>query len=61
MKLTVTAEGIETDRQRSSLRELNCDYGQGFLFSQAVKAKDVIFKDNVKQIKKGNPDSRDTA
>lgn len=29
----VVAEGIETERQRDFLAELNCEFGQGFLFS----------------------------
>lgn len=47
MNLTVTAEGIEFDRQRMSLKELNCDYGQGYLFSEAVPAHKVQLKNNV--------------
>jgi len=30
------AEGIETVAQRDQLRELNCDYGQGWLFARAL-------------------------
>ena len=33
--LRVVAEGIEQPRQRSALREMGCDYGQGFLVAQA--------------------------
>jgi diguanylate cyclase (GGDEF)-like protein len=36
--LKVVAEGIETQQQLASLRELGCDYGQGFLFSAALSA-----------------------
>jgi EAL domain-containing protein (putative c-di-GMP-specific phosphodiesterase class I) len=32
----VVAEGIETDAQADRLRELGCDFGQGFLFSRPV-------------------------
>jgi diguanylate cyclase (GGDEF)-like protein len=32
--LTVTAEGIETARQLSELRDLGCDLGQGFYFAK---------------------------
>jgi len=32
----VVAEGIETERQRDFLAELNCEYGQGFLFSRPL-------------------------
>ena len=41
MHLTVTAEGIEQDAQRLALKELGCDYGQGYLFSQPVPAEEV--------------------
>ena len=34
--LKVVAEGIETTEQLSMLRDLDCHYGQGFLFSSAV-------------------------
>jgi diguanylate cyclase (GGDEF)-like protein len=36
--LKVVAEGIETPQQLTSLRELGCDYGQGFLFSTALNS-----------------------
>lgn len=39
--LYVTAEGIETSEQLSVLRELGCDYGQGFLFSEPVPAEEA--------------------
>jgi diguanylate cyclase (GGDEF)-like protein/PAS domain S-box-containing protein len=35
--VTVTAEGIETPEQERALRALDCKYGQGFLFSQALE------------------------
>jgi diguanylate cyclase (GGDEF)-like protein/PAS domain S-box-containing protein len=38
--LTALAEGIETELQRSTLRGLGCEYGQGYLFSPPV-APDV--------------------
>jgi diguanylate cyclase (GGDEF)-like protein len=38
--LVVTAEGIETESVRSSLRQLGCDFGQGFYIGRAVAAED---------------------
>jgi diguanylate cyclase (GGDEF)-like protein/PAS domain S-box-containing protein len=35
--VTVTAEGIETPEQERALRALDCKFGQGFLFSQALE------------------------
>jgi EAL domain-containing protein (putative c-di-GMP-specific phosphodiesterase class I) len=39
--IRVVAEGIETDDQGDRLRDLNCDEGQGFLFSRPLEADDV--------------------
>jgi EAL domain-containing protein (putative c-di-GMP-specific phosphodiesterase class I) len=36
--LLVIAEGIETIEHLGRLRELGCDYGQGYLFSKPVDA-----------------------
>lgn len=41
LRLRVTAEGIETREQNRLLRSLNCDDGQGYLFSQPVPAEYV--------------------
>jgi EAL domain-containing protein (putative c-di-GMP-specific phosphodiesterase class I) len=37
----VVAEGIETQAQLDRLRELGCEYGQGFLIARPVD-KDAI-------------------
>ncbi|MDB9315813.1 EAL domain-containing protein [Spirulina sp. CS-785/01] len=37
--MEVIAEGIETPQQLAHLRDLGCDYGQGYLFSKPVDAK----------------------
>jgi len=37
--LTVVAEGIETELQRSYLASLGCDQGQGYLFSHPLSAE----------------------
>lgn len=39
--LTVVAEGIESVEQQQATSELGCQYGQGFLFSQPVRAEDA--------------------
>ncbi len=36
LNLTIVAEGVETQQQNRALQELQCDEGQGFLYSQAV-------------------------
>jgi EAL domain-containing protein (putative c-di-GMP-specific phosphodiesterase class I) len=38
LKLTVIAEGVETDRQRQFLRQHNCNEMQGFLYSKPLNA-----------------------
>jgi diguanylate cyclase len=39
--MRVIAEGVETEDQLATLRELGCDAGQGFLFSPPLAAKDL--------------------
>jgi len=39
LRLSVVAEGVETEEQSRLLRVLNCDEMQGFLFSKAVPAE----------------------
>ena len=39
LKLKVVAEGVETEEQLFSLRELGCDYIQGFLISKPIDAE----------------------
>ncbi|HEY9646579.1 MAG TPA: EAL domain-containing protein [Chroococcidiopsis sp.] len=41
LRLTVVAEGIETEKQLNLLRSLGCDYGQGYLFSRPVSPEVV--------------------
>jgi len=42
MDARVVAEGIETHRQVEILRDLGCDFGQGFYFSDPMKANDIV-------------------
>ncbi|WP_072622508.1 EAL domain-containing protein [Spirulina major] len=41
LKLDVVVEGIETPEQLEILRELHCDYGQGYLFAKPLAAAAV--------------------
>ena len=42
LKLKVVAEGVETEQQFSDLKEIGCDFAQGYLFSKPVT--DEIFE-----------------
>jgi EAL domain-containing protein (putative c-di-GMP-specific phosphodiesterase class I) len=39
--LVATAEGIESESQLASVRELGCDHAQGFLFAHPVAAEEI--------------------
>ena len=41
LHLKVVVEGVETEEQLACLKELGCDYAQGYLFSKPVSAKDM--------------------
>jgi EAL domain-containing protein (putative c-di-GMP-specific phosphodiesterase class I) len=38
----VIAEGIETEQQADRLREMGCDYGQGFLMARPLPADQLV-------------------
>ena len=42
LKLTVTAEGVETEDQAAALREFQCDEMQGYLFSKPRPAAELV-------------------
>lgn len=42
MHMTVTAEGVETEEQRDSLKALGCDQLQGYLLSRPVAADQLL-------------------
>jgi diguanylate cyclase (GGDEF)-like protein/PAS domain S-box-containing protein len=42
LEMEVVAEGIETPEQLAMLRELGCEYGQGFFFSSAVDSQSIV-------------------
>ena len=37
MHMKTVAEGVETEEQKNTLKELGCDYLQGYYFSQAIQ------------------------
>ena len=41
LNLATVAEGIETEAQLAHLRQLDCQFGQGFLFSRPVPAEGI--------------------
>lgn len=41
LELSVIAEGIETPEQLQSLKQLGCEFGQGYLFSKPLAAQDI--------------------
>jgi EAL domain-containing protein (putative c-di-GMP-specific phosphodiesterase class I) len=41
LKVSTTAEGIETAEQLSSLLEMGCTFGQSYLFGKAVPADEA--------------------
>jgi diguanylate cyclase (GGDEF)-like protein len=42
LRIVVTAEGVETEVQRDLVRNLGCDYAQGYLFSRPLTARGFI-------------------
>lgn len=41
LNLEIVAEGIETKEQEAFLKQNNCDYGQGYLFSKPITKEEV--------------------
>ena len=41
LELKIVAEGIETTQQAALLREMGCDFGQGYYFSRPLRSCDV--------------------
>ncbi|OYE01641.1 two-component system response regulator [Nostoc sp. 'Peltigera membranacea cyanobiont' 232] len=42
MGMNAIAEGVETQEQLAQLRSLNCNFAQGYLFSQPIKQQSVL-------------------
>ena len=58
--MNVTAEGVETTEQLALLRALECEYGQGYLFSKpvdGVQAGALIAAQHRTALKLPQPDS----
>ena len=47
LDIEVVAEGIENESALMKLKELNCDYAQGFLISKGIPADKVIEFDKI--------------
>ena len=41
LTLNIIAEGIENQEQLTVLRQMNCDYGQGYFFSRPLEFSDI--------------------
>ena len=41
LRLKTVAEGIEHEEQRDALRDMGCDYGQGYLFARPLPPEAV--------------------
>jgi diguanylate cyclase (GGDEF)-like protein len=42
LNVQVVAEGVETEQQLGALRQMRCDYGQGYLFSRPLTPEHLI-------------------
>ena len=59
LQMETVAEGIELDVQLDSLRDQQCDFGQGFLFAKPLEAGDAARL--VADLRSGQPASPDRA
>ena len=42
MSFSITAEGIETEEMAEALREIGCDYFQGYYFSRPLPMEEFL-------------------
>ena len=52
LNLTVIAEGIQTKEEWNFLKKLNCNFMQGYLYSEPVKLSELVEMMTAKEIKK---------
>jgi diguanylate cyclase (GGDEF)-like protein/PAS domain S-box-containing protein len=52
LNMDVVAEGIETDLQLNQLKSLNCEYGQGYLFSKPINSQEaeILIQDSATKL-----------
>ena len=49
MEMTITAEGVETKEMAEKLKELGCNYLQGFYFSKPLSIEEFVERYNLKK------------
>ena len=59
MRLTVTAEGIETEEMAGALKEIGCDYLQGYYFSRPVPMPEFLALGSSSRFTPQAPQKRD--
>ena len=42
LNMEVVAEGVETQEQAQALKDMGCDFFQGFLYSKPIKAEKFV-------------------
>jgi EAL domain-containing protein (putative c-di-GMP-specific phosphodiesterase class I) len=50
LKLTVTAEGVETEEQYAFVKQGGCNYVQGYYFCKPITEEDVVLFLKSKQV-----------
>ena len=56
LKMIVVAEGVETEEQFAILLEMNCQFGQGYLFSKPLSKSEIDqLIENILQLARENP------
>ena len=59
LKMMVVAEGVETEEQFAILLEMNCQFGQGYLFSKPLSKPQIDeLIENIRQLAQQSPGSQ---